>query len=50
MNGDHHDTWMDSTAHVIEIMAPVAKYAGPGGWSVMRHLFVTKSESVSQQE
>ncbi|XP_062518978.1 uncharacterized protein LOC134194089 isoform X2 [Corticium candelabrum] len=33
VNGDHHDRWDDSTSHVIEIMAPVAKYAGPGGWN-----------------
>ena len=37
VNGDHHDRWDDSTSHVIEIMAPVAKYAGPGGWSVISH-------------
>jgi hypothetical protein len=33
INGDHHDNW-DSTSGIIELLAPLAKYAGPGGWSV----------------
>lgn len=36
--GDHHDSW-SSTASVIEQVADLAPFAGPGGWNYMDFVF-----------
>jgi len=35
--GDHHDSW-SSTSSVIDQMASIAEYTGPGGWNYMDFL------------
>jgi alpha-galactosidase len=35
--GDHHDQW-SSTASIIDQVASIAQYAGPGGWNYMDFL------------
>ena len=34
--GDHHDDW-SSTASIIEQLADIGPYGGPGGWNASGH-------------
>ncbi len=41
--GDHHDSW-ESTSGIIEQVASLASYAGPGGWNVMERVLHHRSQ------